>query len=177
MLAVEQGLDIPLVYNSCGYDSVETLSLLDGILDIYMPDMKYSDNNIAWRLSGIEHYTDISRKAVSEMYRQVGDLQFGSSGTAYKGLLIRNLILPGGLAGIEEIMHFLALSISPDTYTNIMDQYHPCYKAYGCDKLNMQITKANIRILLMLLIQPVWPGSIKRGPGRNCGSQSDEQLK
>lgn len=128
-IALKSGLCLPIVYNSGGYDSVETLKLLDGIIDIYMPDMKYSDDNIAEELSGIKDYPLMNKAAIKEMHRQVGDLQIDNEGIATRGLLVRHLVLPHGLAGTKEIVEFLAREISPNTYTNIMAQYHPCYKA------------------------------------------------
>ena len=128
-IAVESGLHLPLVYNSGGYDSVETLTLLDGIVDIYMPDMKYDDETTAKELSGVEDYPAINRTAVREMYRQVGDLQVDSCGVAQRGLLVRHLVLPHGLAGTSGIVDFLSKEISTNTYLNIMAQYRPCYRA------------------------------------------------
>jgi len=139
-LAVESGLHLPLVYNSGGYDSLETLRILDGIVDIYMPDMKYSDEETAKELSGIENYPQVNKTAVKEMYRQVGDLQISQDGIAERGLLIRHLVLPHGLAGTEEIVNFIANEISPNTYVNIMAQYHPCYKAFQIPSLSRQIS-------------------------------------
>ena len=129
-LAVGKGLYLPLVYNSGGYDSLETLKLLDGIVDIYMPDMKYSDEKIAEELSGVKDYPKINRAAVKEMHRQVGDLQIDEQGVAQRGLLVRHLVLPNGLAGTREVVRFLAQEVSANTYLNIMSQYHPCYKAF-----------------------------------------------
>jgi len=134
-VAVESGLCLPLVYNSGGYDSVETLKLLDGIVDIYMPDMKYSDDNIAEELSGIKDYPSINKAAIKEMHRQVGDLQIDDEGIAQRGLLVRHLVLPHGLAGTQEIVDFLATEISINTYINVMAQYHPCYKAFQVPSL------------------------------------------
>jgi len=129
-IAVKSGLRLPLVYNSGGYDSVETLRLLDGVVDIYMPDMKYSDEKTAEKLSGVKNYPAINRAAVKEMHRQVGDLQIDEDGIAQWGLLVRHLVLPHGLAGTKEVMDFLANEVSSDTYVNIMAQYHPCYEAF-----------------------------------------------
>ncbi|MBI4330387.1 MAG: radical SAM protein [Chloroflexi bacterium] len=123
------GLSIPIVYNSGGYDSLETLRLLDGIVDIYMPDMKYSDEMTARRYSGIKGYPAVNRAAVKEMHRQAGDLRVDARGVAARGLLVRHLVLPNGLAGTEETVRFLADEVSRDTYTNIMAQYHPCHRA------------------------------------------------
>jgi len=140
-LAVGMGLYLPLVYNSGGYDSVETLNLLDGIVDIYMPDMKYSDEKTAERLSGIEDYPGVNRAAVSEMHRQVGDLQVDEQGIAQRGLLVRHLVLPNRLAGTEEVVRFLAQQVSTNTYQNIMAQYHPCYKAFDIPLLSRPVNR------------------------------------
>lgn len=144
-IAMESGLRLPLVYNSGGYDSVETLSMLDGIIDIYMPDMKYSDERVARELSGIEDYPSVNRAAVKEMHRQVGDLKISAEGVAQRGLLVRHLVLPGGLAGTGEAVSFISREISPNTYTNIMAQYHPCYKAYDIPDLARPISTAELQ--------------------------------
>ena len=128
-IAARHGLYLPLVYNTGGYDSPEALTLLDGIVDIYMPDMKYGDSAIARRYSRVRDYVEINRAAVREMHRQVGDLELDEQGIARRGLLVRHLVLPGNLAGTEQVLAFIAGEISPDTYLNLMDQYHPCYRA------------------------------------------------
>ena len=134
-LAADKGLHLPLVYNTGGYDTIETLELLDGVVDIYMPDMKYSDEKIAEQLSGIKDYPKVNKAAVKEMHRQVGDLQLDEQGIAQRGLLVRHLVLPNGLAGTEEVVRFLAKEVSANTYLNIMAQYHPCYKAFDMPQL------------------------------------------
>jgi putative pyruvate formate lyase activating enzyme len=144
-VATKMGLNLPLVYNSGGYDSLETLKLLDGIVDIYMPDMKYSDGKIAQELSGIANYPSVNRTAVKEMYRQVGDLQINTAGIAIHGLLIRHLILPNGLAGTKEIVNFIAKEISQNSYVNIMAQYHPCYKALQMPQLARPLSQQELR--------------------------------
>jgi putative pyruvate formate lyase activating enzyme len=132
-LAAERGLTLPLVYNSGGYDALHTLQLLDGVVDIYMPDMKYGDETVGERLSGIADYVVRNRQAVKEMHRQVGDLRTDARGVARRGLLVRHLVLPDGLAGTAEIARFLAEEVSPDTYVNVMDQYRPAFKALRKD--------------------------------------------
>lgn len=134
-LAVSMGLHLPLVYNSGGYDSVETLELLDGVVDIYMPDMKYSDEKTAEQSSGIKDYPKVNKAAVKEMHHQVGDLQIDEEGVAHRGLLVRHLVLPNRLAGTQEVVRFLAQEVSTNTYLNIMAQYHPCYKAFDIPQL------------------------------------------
>jgi len=139
IIAIEKGLEIPLVYNCGGYESVETLKQLENIIDIYMPDIKYSDNEVASRLSGIKNYWNVVRAAVKEMHRQVGDLHIDRKGIAKRGLLIRHLVLPDNLAGSEKVLDFVADEISKNTYINIMDQYHPDYKANEYSGLNRRI--------------------------------------
>jgi putative pyruvate formate lyase activating enzyme len=139
--AIEQGLNVPLVYNTGGYDSVDTLKLLDGIFDIYMPDLKYSDDNIAQRYCNAKDYAKAVRLAIKEMHKQVGDLVIDERGIALKGLLIRHLVLPEKLAGTYYAMKFIAEEISTNTYVNIMDQYRPCYKANDYPPLDRRITR------------------------------------
>ena len=140
-LAVSMGLYLPLVYNSGGYDSVETLKLLDGIIDIYMPDMKCSDEKTAEQLSGIKDYPEVNKAAIREMHRQVGDLQLDDEGVAQCGLLVRHLVLPNRLAGTQEVVRFLAREVSTNTYLNIMAQYHPCYKAFDMPLLARPVNR------------------------------------
>ena len=140
VIATEAGLRIPLVYNTGGYDSLESLRLLDGVIDIYMPDMKYSDARTAQRLSKIPNYPEVNRAAVKEMHRQVGDLVISEEGLAVRGLLVRHLVLPGGLAGTAEIIRFLKEQISPRTYVNVMGQYRPAYRAHGYPPLDRPVT-------------------------------------
>ncbi len=128
-IAARRGLRLPLVYNTGGYDSSEALALLDGIIDIYLPDMKYGDSAVARRYSRVRDYVEINRAAVKEMHRQVGDLVLDEQGIAQRGLLVRHLILPENLAGTEQVLAFIAREISPDTYVNLLDQYRPCYRA------------------------------------------------
>jgi putative pyruvate formate lyase activating enzyme len=124
-LAIEQGLEIPLVYNSSGYDSVESLKLLDGIVDIYMPDLKFLDPEIAKKTCQAPDYPEVAKMAILEMHRQVGDLVI-EKGMAQRGLLIRHLLMPGQLTDTADILRFIAQELSTESYVNIMDQYRPC---------------------------------------------------
>ncbi|MBT8329241.1 MAG: radical SAM protein [Desulfofustis sp.] len=124
--AYENGLTLPLVYNSSGYDSIATLDLLDGVIDIYMPDFKFWENETGRKYADAPDYPEVSQKAVREMHRQVGDLQIDQDGVAQQGLLIRHLLMPGGLEETKAILGFIARNISTDTYVNVMDQYRPC---------------------------------------------------
>jgi putative pyruvate formate lyase activating enzyme len=137
--AIEDGLDVPLVYNSGGYDRVETLRLLDGVFDVYMPDFKFWDNQIAERYMGVKDYADRAREAVKEMHRQVGDLVMDKEGIAQKGLLVRHLVMPEGMAGTYDIARFLSQQVSPDTYINVMGQYRPCGEADQWSELNRSL--------------------------------------
>jgi putative pyruvate formate lyase activating enzyme len=138
-IAARRGLRVPLVYNTGGYDSPEALALLDGVIDIYMPDMKYGDSETARRYSKVRNYCEVNQAAVREMYRQVGDLQIDEHGLARRGLLVRHLVLPGDLANTDRVLAFLA-TISRNTYLNLMDQYFPCYRAWDYPPLDRPIT-------------------------------------
>jgi putative pyruvate formate lyase activating enzyme len=128
-IAAGKGLRIPLVYNTGGYDSRQALELLDGVVDIYMPDMKYGDSQSAHCFSHARDYVAVNRSAVIEMHRQVGDLDIDEHGIAQRGLLVRHLVLPDNASGTDVVLDFLATEVSPDTYVNVMDQYRPCYRA------------------------------------------------
>jgi putative pyruvate formate lyase activating enzyme len=139
-IAAEAGLRVPLVWNTGGYDSLAALQLLDGVVDIYMPDMKYADARLALKLSKARNYPEVNRAAVKEMHRQVGDLVMDERGIALRGLLVRHLVMPGDIAGTPEIARFLAEEVSRNTYLNVMVQYHPCYKANEHPPLDRRIT-------------------------------------
>ncbi len=145
LIAAEKGLQIPLVHNTGGYDSLEALRLLDGIVDIYMPDMKYADDETGRKYSKIKDYPGVNQAAVKEMHRQVGDLIMDERGIAQRGLLVRHLVLPNGLAGTREIMRFLAQEISPETYVNVMSQYRPMYKAHEYEEINRRPTMQELQ--------------------------------
>lgn len=138
-IAARKGLRLPVVYNTGGYDSLESLRLLDGIIDIYMPDMKYADEAIAHKYSRVTQYPRANQAAVLEMHRQVGDLRIDGLGLAARGLLVRHLVLPNGLAGTGEIARFLAEQVSPDTYINIMNQYNPDYHSRQNPEINRRV--------------------------------------
>lgn len=139
-IAAQQGLHIPLIYNTGGYDSPEALALLDSIIDIYMPDMKYGDSRLARKYSKVRNYVEVNFAAVKEMHRQVGDLHLDEQGIAQRGLLIRHLVLPGHIAGTEKVIAFIAKEISRQSYLNLMDQYHPCYRADDNSPLDQPLT-------------------------------------
>ncbi len=135
-IAIENGLHIPLVYNCGGYESKSTIALLDGIVDVYMPDIKYGDEESAKKYSNASDYFAVCKDAVKEMHRQVGDLTVDERGIAVRGLLIRHLVLPNDLAGSAKVFEFIATEISEESYVNIMLQYRPMYKAYEYEELN-----------------------------------------
>ena len=139
-IAAEKGLRLPLVYNTGGYDSPEALALLDGVIDVYMPDMKYGDSELARKYSHVRDYVRVNRAAVKEMHRQVGDLVTDADGIARRGLLVRHLVLPNGIAGTDAVLRFLAEEVSPNTYVNLMAQYRPCYRAGDYPELDRPIT-------------------------------------
>jgi putative pyruvate formate lyase activating enzyme len=129
-LAAANGLSVPVVYNTNGYDSVAALQLLDGVVDIYMPDLKYADETIAERVSGVADYPDTARRAIGEMFRQLGgSWELAPGGTLRRGLLVRVLILPGDLAGVADTLRWLAEEVSPEVAVSLMSQYHPCHRA------------------------------------------------
>jgi putative pyruvate formate lyase activating enzyme len=143
--AVDGGLAIPIVYNCGGYESLSTLEILDGVVDIYMPDLKYTDAEPAARYSGAPDYPEVVRAAILEMHRQVGDLEIDERGVARRGLLVRHLVLPDGLAGTREAMRFLAGEVSRDTYVNVMSQYRPCHQVHADASLGRRITDREYR--------------------------------
>jgi len=142
--AIDGGLRVPLVYNTGGYDSIEELRLLDGVVDIYMPDIKYSDERTAGRYSIVKGYFETAKAAVREMHRQVGDLVV-EGGVALRGLVIRHLVLPQDLAGSEEVMRFIAEEVSRDSYVNVMAQYRPEHKALRHPELSRRLTGEEYR--------------------------------
>jgi putative pyruvate formate lyase activating enzyme len=144
-IAAREGLRLPLVYNTGGYDSREALALLDGVVDVYMPDMKYADPRLAHRYSHVRDYVAVNRAAVREMHRQVGDLVVDPDGIARRGLLVRHLILPGDVSDTAKVLRFVAEKISPDTYVNLMDQYRPCFRASEHEALARRPTPAELR--------------------------------
>lgn len=143
-LARTQGLSLPIVYNCGGYESLETLQLLEGVVDIYMPDVKYFDNTKAQKYSGAGRYREVIQAALREMQRQVGDLQLDNRGTAQRGLLIRHLVLPHNLADSSEVLHFIANHISSAAWINVMDQYRPCYQARAYPDLKRHVLLSEV---------------------------------
>jgi len=141
-LAIAGGFRLPLVYNSSGYDAVETLRLLDGVVDVYLPDAKYADDETAKRISGFLGYVAANRAALQEMYRQVGEeLVLNDEGVAVRGMIVRHLVLPGGLAGTREVLRWIATNLSPRVPVSLMDQYFPAHRALGHPLLSRKLTE------------------------------------
>jgi putative pyruvate formate lyase activating enzyme len=137
--AKKRGLKIPIVYNTSGYDSMQCLELIDGIIDIYLVDMRYSDPEWSKRYSAAEDYVPVNRQALKEMYRQVGDLEM-KHGIAQRGVIVRHLVLPENVSGSEDIFRFLSEHVSKKTYISLMDQYFPCFKVLEDPVLSRRIT-------------------------------------
>lgn len=140
LVAAENGLSIPLVYNSSGYEKKESLELLDGIFDIYMPDFKFWESSWSERYCRAGNYTDKVKSAIREMHRQAGDLVLDDNGIAIKGLLIRHLVMPNNVSGTSEIMNFISREICKDTYVNVMDQYRPCGDVHDDEFINQRLS-------------------------------------
>jgi putative pyruvate formate lyase activating enzyme len=151
--AAAMGLKIPLVYNTGGYDRVETLRLLENVIDIYMPDFKFWDPKIAGITCDAGDYPDVARKALIEMHRQTGDLILDENGIAIHGILVRHLVLPYGLAGTRDIMRFIANNISKNTYVNIMPQYRPCGRASEVKELSVGLSRKDYELALKAALE------------------------
>lgn len=146
-LARKNGLNLPIIYNSNGYDKVETLKKLEGYIDVYLPDLKYYDDEIALRYSGIKHYFEVASEAIQEMYRQVGAPIFNESGIIQKGLMIRHLVLPNHIQNSKKILSWIKENIDGAVYVNIMAQYFPCFHAKNIKELSRKLTKREYSII------------------------------
>ena len=140
-IAKSKGLQIPIVYNTNGYESIETLQLLDGYIDIYLPDLKYYYNELGQELSNVKNYFEIATEAIKEMYRQVGSPQLNENGIMKKGLMIRHLVLPNNIENSKKVLKWIKENIDNNVYVSIMAQYFPTYKAKNIDNLNRKLTK------------------------------------
>jgi putative pyruvate formate lyase activating enzyme len=148
-LAIEQGFRLPLVYNCGGYESLEVVQLLDGIVDIYLPDIKFLDSSASDRyLDGAVDYPEVVRTILKEMHRQVGDLMLDEHGIAQRGLIVRHLVMPGLTQDSQAILRFIADELSPQTYVNIMDQYRPCFQAGRSPEIARRTTPAEHRAVV-----------------------------
>ncbi len=150
-MAAQLGLEIPLVYNCGGYESIDALGLLEGIVDIYLPDMKYSDREVAKLLSSASDYPDANRKAIREMYRQVGEFRTNGNGIGVKGLIIRHLVLPNDQSGTEDILGFIARDISPYTHISLMGQYFPAHRAFEFPLISRKLSQTEYLVARRML--------------------------
>jgi len=157
--AIEMGLSLPIVWNCGGYESLEVIKLLDGIIDIYMPDAKFSDSDLAKQFTDAGNYFVILKEILKEMFRQVSDLKIDSNGVAFRGLLIRHLVMPGNVGGTQQVLEFIAKELSPENYVNIMNQYRPCYKANSNKLIARPITNAEFGEA----IRQAWQIGLSRG--------------
>lgn len=159
-LAIEAGLRLPLVYNTSAYDSMESLALMEGVVDIYMPDFKYWDAEMARQYSRAPDYPEVARRTIKEMHRQVGDLVFDEKGLARRGLLIRHLVMPDDIAGTREVMRWVASELSPNTYVNVMPQYYPAGKVSPREfaEINRRISAEEYELAL----DAAWRAGLKR---------------
>ncbi|MDR3253593.1 MAG: radical SAM protein [Endomicrobium sp.] len=140
-IARKEGLTLPVLYNCSGYESIEILKLLEGTVDIYLPDIKYSTNETAFKYSGIRNYVEVNQAALKEMKRQVGNLTVNSDGTAKKGIIIRHLVLPGNIENTKKVLQFIANELSENTFISLMSQYYPTYKSNNFRELSRSLTK------------------------------------
>lgn len=149
--AAERGLEVPVVYNTSGYERVETLRLLEGIVDVYLPDIKYDSPEAARFCSGVSDYVEVNRAALLEMRRQAGTLEMDDAGIVRKGLMIRHLVLPEGLSGTRECLAFVREKLGPETWISIMNQYFPAHRAFSLPPLDRKVTEEEYESALALL--------------------------
>lgn len=150
-IAKSQGLKIPIVYNSSGYEKKETIQMLEGFVDIYLPDLKYYYDDLAKDLSGVKNYFEIATTAIKEMYRQVGNPQFNEKGIVQKGLLIRHLVLPNHLQNTKQVLKWIYKNISSDVYVSVMAQYFPSYKALERQDIGRKLTHEEYKQILSFM--------------------------
>lgn len=141
-LAKKQGLKIPIIYNSNGYENVETIKQLDGFIDVYLPDLKYSDDVLAQKYSNVNNYFEIAKAAIKEMERQVGSPRFNANGMIKKGLIVRHLIMPNHIENTKNVLKWFKDNVDNDIYISIMTQYFPTYRACEYNELNRKISKS-----------------------------------
>lgn len=139
--ARKKGLKLPILYNCSGYENIETLKLLEGTVDIYLPDVKYSDDETAFKYSGVKNYVEINQTALKEMKRQVGDLTVTADGAAQKGVIVRHLVLPGNIENTKKALEFIAKELSESTFVSLMSQYHTAHKSNNFKELSRSLTK------------------------------------
>lgn len=164
-IAVPRGFKLPLVYNTSGYECVEIVQLLDGIFDIYLPDIKYADDEMALKYSGVNDYVENNRASLKEMYRQVGELECDERGAARRGLIVRHLVLPEGISGSEESLRWMAEHLSPNIHVALMSQYFPAYEAPEIPEIARRVKGSEYRPLASLHEELGFDGWIQPTPG------------
>jgi putative pyruvate formate lyase activating enzyme len=164
-MARKKGLRVPILYNCSGYEDIETLKLLEGTVDIYLPDMKYSDDEIAFKYSGIKNYVEVNRAALKEMKKQVGDLTVDYENTAQKGVIVRHLVLPGNIENTKKVLEFIAEELSKNTFVSLMGQYHTAHKSDDFKELARSLTKEEyeeaVSYLELLNLENGWVQSLQ----------------
>ena len=171
-IARGKGLNIPIVYNSNGYESVSTLKALEGYIDVYLPDLKYYDDDLAMRYSGIPHYFENASQAIQEMYRQVGAPKLNEDGIITKGMMIRHLVLPNQIENSKQVLRWIKNNIDENVYINIMAQYFPCYKAKEIEELNRKLTREEYEEIERF----VYDLDIKNGYMQDLGENEEEYV-
>lgn len=171
-IAKENGLNIPIVYNTNGYEKIETLKMLDGYIDVYLPDLKYYDNNISKKYSKVDNYFEIATNAIKEMYRQVGHPILNENGIIQKGLMIRHLVLPNNIENSKEVLKWIKENINEKVYINIMAQYFPTYKAKEIKELDRKLTKKEYEEIENYLYEL----DIKNGYIQELGEHEEEYV-
>lgn len=171
-IARGKGLNIPIIYNSNGYENVSTLKALEGYIDVYLPDLKYYDDDLAMRYSGIPHYFENASQAIQEMYRQVGAPKLNEDGIITKGMMIRHLVLPGQIENSKQVLRWIKNNIDENAYINIMAQYFPCYKAKEIEELNRKLTKEEYEEIERF----VYDLDIKDGYMQELGEHEEEYV-
>ena len=171
-IARKKGLKIPIIYNTNGYERIETLKLLEGYIDVYLPDLKYYEDELAKKYSKVDNYFEITTKAIKEMYQQVGNPTFDERGMIQKGLMIRHLVLPNHIENSKKILKWIKENIDEHVYIDIMAQYFPTYKAKEIEKLNRKLTKKEYR----QIEEYVYKLDIKNGYMQELGEHEEEYV-
>ena len=171
-IAKSKGLTIPIIYNSSGYESIDTLKVLEGYIDVYLPDLKYADDTLAFCYSGIKNYFQYATKAIQEMYRQVGDPSLDKDGMITKGLMVRHLVLPNEIQNSKNVLQWLTQNLPSEVYINVMAQYFPCFQAKNIPKLNRKLTKHEYKEIENYVFQL----DIKNGYIQDLGENEEEYV-
>ena len=171
-IAKAKGLNIPIIYNSNGYENIETLKLLEGYIDVYLPDFKYANNELGKKYSNINNYFEITSKAIKEMYRQVGPPKLDENGLINRGLIIRHLILPNEIENSKKVLKWIIDNIGKKVYVSIMAQYFPTYKAKNISELNRKINKDEYK----KIEEYIYKIGIENGYMQDLGEHEEEYV-